>query len=57
MTALEENKQTKHHYVPGFGSLADFIAADGDHSAAIYRRFDKLAARDLFYYQSELTRL
>lgn len=57
MAVPEENQRAEYHYIPGFGSLADFIAADGDHSVAIYRRFDRLAARDLLYYQSELSRL
>ncbi|KAH9908475.1 hypothetical protein F4778DRAFT_717352 [Xylariomycetidae sp. FL2044] len=46
-----------YHYVSGFGSLADFIASDEDHSAAIYSRFDRLSARDLLYYQSDLAEL
>ena len=44
-------------YVRGFGSLADLVANDEDHAAAIYKRFDRLAARDLLYYQSELAEL
>lgn len=56
--ALDEEKDQKgYNYVPGFGSLADFIYSDNDHSTVVYRRFDKLAARDLLYYQSELGRL
>lgn len=46
-----------HYYVSGFGSLADFVSSEADRSAAVYRRFDRLAARDLLYYQSELARL
>lgn len=57
MVSDEERASAKVHYVPGFGSLADFIASDIDHSTAVYRRFDKLAERDLLYYQSELLEL
>lgn len=44
-------------YLPGYGSFSDIIASDDDHTSAIYRRFDKLATRDLLYYQSELAEL
>ena len=44
-------------YVRGYPSLAAFIASDCDKSTAIYRRFDRLAARDLLYMQSELVEL
>lgn len=46
-----------YKYVRGFGSVADFIASDEDQSSAVFRRFDKLAVRDLLYYQSELAEL
>ncbi|KAM0820559.1 putative DUF6594 domain-containing protein [Seiridium cardinale] len=57
MAIDDEHGQVDYDYIPGFGALADLIAGDGDNSTAIYRRFDKLVARDLLYYQSELTRL
>ncbi|KAK7931988.1 hypothetical protein PG985_002700 [Apiospora marii] len=57
MSLGQKKSASQYHYVPGFGDLADFIASDHDHSAAVYRRFDRLAARDLLYYQSELSRL
>ena len=41
----------------GFASLADFIASDPDHSSAIFRRFDRLSARDILYLQSEIAEL
>ena len=44
-------------YVKGYPSLANFIASDHDKSTAIYRRFDRLSARNLLYLQSELVRL
>ena len=45
------------HYVKGYPSLAAFIARDCDKSTAIYRRFDRLSARNLLYLQSELVEL
>lgn len=45
------------HYVKGYPSLAAFIASDCDRSTAIYRRFDRLSARNLLYIQSELVEL
>ncbi|KAJ9656331.1 hypothetical protein H2198_005014 [Neophaeococcomyces mojaviensis] len=45
------------YYVTGVGELADVIANDADSSLALYKRFDKLGARDLLYYQSELSEL
>ena len=45
------------HYVKGYPSLAAFIASDADRSTQIYRRFDRLAARNLLYLQSELAEL
>ena len=44
-------------YVKGYPSLAAFIASDCDKSTAIYRRFDRLSARNLLYLQSELLEL
>lgn len=44
-------------YLTGFGSFSNVIASDDDHTSAIYKRFDKLCARDLLYYQSELAEL
>ena len=45
------------NYVKGYPSLAAFIASDCDKSTAIYRRFDRLSARNLLYLQSELLEL
>ena len=44
-------------YVTGFPSLAAFIASDKDKSTCVYRRFDRLSARNLLYLQSELVEL
>ena len=41
----------------GHPSLAEFIAKHRDHSAAIYRHYDDLAARNILYLQSELAEL
>ncbi|KAH6616830.1 hypothetical protein C7974DRAFT_53138 [Boeremia exigua] len=41
----------------GFPSLASFIASDKDRTSLIFRRFDRLAARNILYLQSELVEL
>ncbi|KAH7074132.1 hypothetical protein FB567DRAFT_190544 [Paraphoma chrysanthemicola] len=41
----------------GYPSLAAFIASDPDHTSLVFKRFDKLAARNLLYLQSELAEL
>jgi len=48
---------TKTHYVKGFPSTAAFIASDPDKTTLIFRRFDRLAARNLLHLQAELARL
>lgn len=40
-----------------FPSLTEFIASDADHTSLVFKRFDKLAARNLLYLQSELAEL
>src|ERR1700761_310458 len=45
------------NYTPGYPSLAAFIARDRDKSTLIFKRFDRLAARNLLHLQSELARL
>ena len=47
----------KRPFVEGYASLADFIVSDADRSGVIYRRFDRLAARNLLYLQTELVEL
>ena len=44
-------------YVKGYPSLAALIASDFDHSSIIYKRFDRLSARNALYLQSELAEL
>jgi hypothetical protein len=41
----------------GFPSLSAFIASNSNAESFIFRRFDRLAARNLLYYQSELAYL
>ena len=57
MTTDEEKGSLGLHYITGFGQLASLIASDTDHTTAVYKRFDKLAARDLLYYECELLEL
>ena len=43
--------------VDGFPKVADKIASDPDKTTTIYRRFDRLSARNLLLWQSELAQL
>lgn len=54
---IEKKDSIKINYLNGYPSLANFIATDKDHSTAIYRRFDRLSARNLLHLQSELCEL
>ena len=53
---IEMASPTKE-YLNGFPSVAQFIAQDKDKSSTVYRRFDRLAARNLLYQQSRLQQL
>ena len=41
----------------GYPSLSEDIASDPDRTSLVFRRFDKLAVRNLLYLQSELVEL
>ena len=43
-----------NRYVLGYPSLAADIASDTDKSSHIYRRFERLSARNLLHLQSEV---
>ncbi len=45
---------SNQEYPNGFASVAAFIAEDADNTSTIYRRFDRLTARNLLYLQSKL---
>ncbi|QPC64435.1 hypothetical protein HYE67_006666 [Fusarium culmorum] len=51
------NNATRKHYVDGFPSLANFIASDRDGTSTIFKRFNRLATRNLLNLQSELAEL
>src|ERR1700709_2688145 len=44
-------------YVKGSPSLSAFITSDYDHSTFVFKRFDRISARNLLYLQSELAEL
>ena len=52
---MEAQRQTR--YVDGFPSLANFISSDRDGTSTIFKRFNRLAARNLLLLQSELAEL
>lgn len=41
----------------GYPSLAEAISSDPDRTSLVFKRFDKLAVRNLLYLQSELVEL
>jgi len=41
----------------GYPALADFLAQDPDHETYVFRKFKKLAVRNVLYLQGELTSL
>ncbi|KAF2452824.1 hypothetical protein BDY21DRAFT_404801 [Lineolata rhizophorae] len=45
------------HRLTGYPSLAALVASDPDRTTAIFKRYDRLAARNLLYFQSELAEL
>lgn len=47
----------RKEYPNGFATVAAFIAKDQDNTSTIYRRFDRLTARNLLYLQSKLQKL
>ncbi|KAF1842059.1 uncharacterized protein K460DRAFT_435383 [Cucurbitaria berberidis CBS 394.84] len=49
--------ESRSYHLPGYPSLANFIASDRDRTTLIYKRFDELSARNLLYLQSELAEL
>lgn len=48
---------SRKEYPNGFASVAAFIAKDRDNTTTIYRRFDRIAARNLLHLQSKLQKL
>ena len=57
MAQINGVRTTESQYVKGYPSLAAFIASDSDKSTQVYRRFERLCARNLLYLQAELTEL
>ena len=49
--------QQGREYPTGFSEVAAFIAKDADSTTTIYRRFDRLSAKNLLYLQSRLQKL
>ena len=54
---LRHQEKDEIQVINGYPSLAAFIASDKDRSTSIFRRFDRLSARNLLYLQSELAEL
>ncbi|KAJ8106301.1 hypothetical protein OPT61_g9625 [Boeremia exigua] len=52
-----EKQADERSFLPGYPSLAAFIASDPDGTTAIFKRFNRLAARHLLHLQSQLAEL
>jgi hypothetical protein len=48
--------QSKTHYLTGYPSLVAFLSNDQDKTTTVYKRFDRLAARNLLCLQSLIAR-
>jgi len=53
----EETARPSLTALDGFPSFSQFIASDPDYSTLVFKRFHKLAMRNLLYLQSELAEL
>ena len=53
---LEQNRSVVRP-LDGYPSLAEVISSDPDRTSLVFKRFDKLAVRNLLYLQSELVEL
>jgi hypothetical protein len=45
------------HVRDGYPALAAWIACDPDNESFVFRKFDRLSARNLLHFQSQLTQL
>ena len=52
-----ESASSKLHPRNGFAAVADKVAQDVDKTTTIYRRFDRLSARNILLLQAELAEL
>jgi len=52
-----ETPSSKLHPRNGFAAVADKVAQDVDKTTTIYRRFDRLSARNILLLQAELAEL
>lgn len=52
MNILEVKDKATHNF--GFAAVADFVASDADQQLFVFRKFNKLAARNLLDMQNEL---
>lgn len=57
MPPYDQNPKRGREIINGFPTVAAKIASDKDKTTTIYRRFDRLSARNLLYMQAELAEL
>lgn len=51
------DRRVKPGALDGYPLLAEFLASDNDRTILVFKRFDRLAMRNLLYLQSELAEL
>jgi hypothetical protein len=56
-SSADDISESWEQYPEGYPRFAAFIAHDADKSTTIFRRFERLAARNLLYLESELFEL
>jgi hypothetical protein len=54
---MSRTARPSEYYIDGYPRLAAFVASDKDGSTTIFKRFNRLAARNLLILQSELAEL
>src|SRR5437762_10304769 len=56
-SSIDDISEAWEQYPEGYPRFAAFIAHDADKSTTIFRRFERLAARNLLYLEGELFEL
>ncbi|KAE9380747.1 hypothetical protein N431DRAFT_477626 [Stipitochalara longipes BDJ] len=56
-SSMDDNSELWEQYPEGYPRFAAFLAHDDDKSTTIFRRFERLATRNLLYLESELFEL
>lgn len=55
--SIPQGPKKWYPYIDGYPVFSSFLVNDLDKTGTIFRRFDRIAARNLLYLESELTAL